>query len=323
MLELLDIKLDGSSWEDLCVKCCRLRFQNEHFQEVPAYHKGDGGIEGFTKTGEGIVIQCYCPDDPNLSINQLYEAQRDKMTEDINKFVENHKVLKKIGLCNISKWLFMVPTYKDRRILEHITKKEKFVLSCKKNKPSELSYISDDFQIIIKVASDFKVEMAQMIRLGITDVKLDTAISEEVDWNDVESEKLENVKRKIRAISPEISQNKDRENRLLDIQMKRYVSGNLEMEYLGEEFPDIRDDIYKITTIFKNRVEEETLMNSDSSLNNEVYKKLSKEYGEVLENSVDYLTPDTIMRIQDHTVAKWLADCSMEFYGGSDKNEEE
>ena len=50
--------MTGNAWEELCVKCYRLRYQREHYTAIPAVQGGDAGIEGFTHNG--IVHQCYC-----------------------------------------------------------------------------------------------------------------------------------------------------------------------------------------------------------------------------------------------------------------------
>jgi len=86
---------DGNAWEDLCVRCYRLRYQKEHYALVPAVQGGDGGIEGFTMSG---VVH-----------------QRNKMTADIKKLMssKNALKLKALGVPKISEWHFNIPEYKD------------------------------------------------------------------------------------------------------------------------------------------------------------------------------------------------------------------
>ena len=78
--------MTGNAWEELCVKCYRLRYQKEHYTAIPAVQGGDAGIEGFTHNG--IVHQCYCPERV-YSDNDLYAHQRDKLTADIEKLMAN------------------------------------------------------------------------------------------------------------------------------------------------------------------------------------------------------------------------------------------
>ncbi|WP_342551886.1 hypothetical protein [Paenibacillus sp. FSL R7-0652] len=75
ILNYIDTPLDGKSWEALINSCYRMKFQDEHFTEIPAVHGGDAGIEGFTRRGR--VYQCYCPEREN-SDDDLYEHLRTK-----------------------------------------------------------------------------------------------------------------------------------------------------------------------------------------------------------------------------------------------------
>lgn len=317
VLEWLDYKLDGDKWEDLCIEICRIIYKHDFFHKVPSRYKGDGGIEGFTKSDSGIVIQCYCPDDPNISVNDLYAAQRKKVTDDIKKIIDNHIILKGIGVDRISKWIFMVPDYKDRRILKHCKDKEKMVLQAKLEDPLHLDYISDDFKVVIKVAADFKTEIARLIKSGITDIKLDVPEIQDpnINWENIDSSKSNNVKRKMKAISSSSDEeNKERINRLIDFQLKKYVFGKITLEQLSNEYPDIWKDVMRIERIFKDKVSEQSLLSTNQEMHLVTYNNLSKEFIEMLEKELKYLTSHTIMLIQQAVVASWLADCHMEFY---------
>ena len=78
--------MNGDAWEELCVSCYRLKYQTQNYTAIPAVHGGDAGIEGFTCNG--IVHQCYCPE-RSYSDSELYDHQRDKLSADIKKLMEN------------------------------------------------------------------------------------------------------------------------------------------------------------------------------------------------------------------------------------------
>lgn len=78
--------MNGDAWEELCVSCYRLKYQTQNYTAIPAVHGGDAGIEGFTCNG--IVHQCYCPE-REYDDKELYEHQRDKLTADIEKLMNN------------------------------------------------------------------------------------------------------------------------------------------------------------------------------------------------------------------------------------------
>ena len=161
ILNLIEGYMDGDAWEDLCVRCYRMKYQGEHYVAIPAVHKGDAGIEGYTKSG--IVHQCYCPE-RSYSDNELYSHQRDKLSADIKKLIENAPRMKALGIPLIHEWHFNIPEYKDSRILAHATAKQAEVLSEKSKNPSACSHIADDFQIIIKIAEDLAPEISNILR---------------------------------------------------------------------------------------------------------------------------------------------------------------
>ncbi|MBR3209661.1 MAG: hypothetical protein IKF82_05275 [Bacilli bacterium] len=316
VLDWLGYTLDGNSWEKLCVDICRIVYKDDFFHEVPAHYKGDGGIEGFTKSDLGVVIQCYCPDDPNISYNDLYEAQRDKVTKDIKKIIDKHELLKSMGVEKINRWVFIVPEYKDRRILIHCQEKQKMIVKARLDDPTNLQYISENFQIDLKVAADYKTEVARLIKSGIADIRLDIPeIDQEIiDWDSISSEKSKNVSRKMRAISPTSDERPERIMQLIDFQIKKYLSGKITLEKLSNEYPDIWDDVMKIERVFKNKVKEKTLLSSSHEMNLEVYNELSKEFENSLNKRLSYLTDETSIMLAQSIVSGWLADCHMEFY---------
>lgn len=317
ILDFLDSSLDGESWEKLSISCYKMRYQSENFQEVPAQHKGDGGIEGFTRSG--VAIQCYCPEDMNYSNDDLYSHQRTKVTDDIGKFIDkkNAKVLKSLGLPPIKEWHLVVPEYRDKRIIQHTVKKTDLVRKAKESDSEFYDYISEEFEIIIKTAEDFRIELTRILRSNLTDVKLSFAILQEtsIDWSSCPNEKIENVKRKLIAINPEFITDTDSLNRLLDIYMSAYISGVELMKRLGEGFPDIRKDILDLVNQYKRHVSSKTLLNSDRSMNAKIFDEISNDFENKLRVEFKHISSASIMNLKMDLIAEWLADCSMEFKG--------
>ena len=154
ILDFIVDPLSGESWENLCDSCYRMKYQEVHYQKVPSVLKGDAGIEGFTRTG--VVYQCYCPE-REYSADELYEHMRDKMTKDIGKLVDPDykKRIEDLGVPPIHEWHFVIPLYKDSRILQHAETKRREVLTLKSSVPTGYTHIHDNFTIVIKVAEDF------------------------------------------------------------------------------------------------------------------------------------------------------------------------
>ena len=304
--------MTGNAWEELCVKCYRLRYQKEHYTPIPAVQGGDAGIEGFTHSG--IVHQCYCPE-REYSEDELYEHQRNKLTTDIQKLISNGKRLKELGVPIISEWHFNIPEYKDSRILKHAQSKQQEVLTAKEKDPASLAHISDDFKILIKVAEDFTPEISRIIRTNLTDMKLNFAIQhqESPDWSKCDSQKVANIRRKVGAVM-HVDENDPDLNFVINVYVDYYIAGLEIINNLQLHFPEFYEDLYKLEQSYKREVAVKTRMNTNRQLNQSVFDSILGEFQEKLEKDFSkMLTQASIVELKQDLVASWLADCSMEF----------
>ena len=311
ILTFLGDEMNGDSWENLCNECYRIYYKDDHYTEIPAASLGDAGIEGFTASG--IVTQCYCPE-RKYSDDELYEHQRDKMTKDIGKLLKNRERLKQLGVPVITEWHFLIPEYKDKRILEHAEQKRKEVLEEKRKNPLKYDYISEDFRIWIKTAANYRVEITRLIRGTLTEVKLNLAVlkTDKVNWSRCDSEKVENIKRKVKAIIGEDSE--DLED-LVNMYMNCYINGIEILNMLREDFPDVYEDIVQLEQTYRKEVRIKTMMNTNKEINSQLFNKILDAFGNELEKSFKYLNSASIMELKLDIVAGWLADCSMKFRG--------
>lgn len=313
MIEFIKQYLTGEKWEALCNSCYRMRYQEKGYQEIPAQYRGDGGIEGFTKTG--IVYQCYCPE-KEYSDDELYEHMRKKMTKDVAKFISTdyEKVLKGLGVQNVHQWHFVVPQNKDRRILEHAEKKRKEVIEYLKEHKEQCSYIADDFTIVLKIAEDFKVEISRIIRNDLG-YKLDFTVlrDKKVDWTQCDNEKVNNVKRKIKAVMNGIDDDDEDYIDMVNTYMESYVIGIELREKLRTEQVDIYEQIINLEDTYKRQVAIKTKTNTDSSINQRLFMEILDDFQSVLEKEFPYITRSSIGELKDDMISSWLADCSMQF----------
>ena len=314
MIEFIQRYLSsGEEWEKLCNSCYRIRYQEQGYQEIPAKYKGDGGIEGFTKNG--IVYQCYCPE-KTYTDDELYEHMRDKMTEDVSKFISKdyEPVLKRLGIHNVREWHFFVPEYRDKRILEHAEKKRKAVLEYKKRNSKQCDYISEDFTITIKVIDDFKLELSKIIRNDY-DSKIDLTVlrKKNVDWTNCDSAKVNNVKRKIKAVMSGIDDDDQDYIDIVNRYMESYVIGIELMEKLRKDQVDLYEQIIGLETTYKRQIEIKTKTNTDSSINQKLFTEILDEFQDILEKEFPYLPRASIGELKDDMISSWLADCSMQF----------
>lgn len=313
MLEFLKPNLTGEEWEKLCNSCYRMRYQEQGYQEIPAQYRGDGGIEGFTK--HGIVYQCYCPE-KEYSGNELYEHMRDKMTKDIAKFISPsyEKILKGLGVRDIREWHFVIPYYTDRRLLEHAEKKRNEVLTYRAEHPEQCSYIQDDFTITIKTANDFTLELSRIIRSELGP-KLDFTVVRDkpINWTECDSEKVSNVKRKIKAVMNGIDEDDEDYKEVVNIYIESYVIGLELMEKLRTEQVELFEQILNLENTYKRQVAIKTKTNTDSSINSKLFNEILEDFQKVLEKEFPFITSSSIAELKDDMISSWLADCSMQF----------
>lgn len=311
ILNFLGNEMDGDSWESLCNECYRIHYKDDHYTEIPAASLGDAGIEGFTASG--VVTQCYCPE-RQYSDDELYEHQRSKMTKDIGKLLKNGERLKKLGVPVIKEWHFLIPEYRDKRIIEHAEQKRIEILEEKRKNPQKYDYIADDFKIWIKTAANYRVEITRLIRGTLTDVKLNFAVlkTDEIKWSTCDSEKVENIKRKVKAIIGDA--NDDLDN-LVNMYLNCYMNGINILNMLHDNFPDVYEDIVQLEQTYRKEVQLKTMMNTKKEINSQLFNEILDDFGDKLEKDFKYLNSASIMELKLDIVSGWLADCSMKFRG--------
>jgi hypothetical protein len=305
-------KMDGDRWQKLCDDCYRIRYQEDGYQKVPDKFEGDAGIEGFTNS---IVYQCYYPEG-EYSDQLWFEKLRDKLTKDIGKFVDKEyaQKLKKLGVANIQEWHFVVPSYRDKRIIEHAKVKTDMVLKKKEKSPELYSYIRDDFSVKIKVADDFKMEFSRLIRNSCLDVKLNNAVKEiDVDLSKCESVKVENIKRKVKAVMQNADESDKNYLELVNTYIDYYLRGIELLKIISGDFPEVYGDINELLLAYKRKVYSKTMFNSNKSMNTTLFSNILDEFGDQLKKEFEYLSFAAYTELQYDMVAGWLADCSMEF----------
>lgn len=313
ILDFIPDNLDGDSWEKWCDMCYRDRYQLDNYQKIPSMVGGDAGIEGFTKYG--IVYQCYCPE-REYSDDELYNHLRDKMSDDIKKLLAegNGKRLKGMGVPPIKEWHFVTPEYKDARILTHAANKTKEVLEKKEEDPNKFDYIDKSFTICIKVAEDFRVELTRIIRNGLIDPKLNLAIKQikDVDWTKCETDKVANIKRKIKAVMNLPEDDEDFRD-VVKSHVESYIKGIEILKSLRVSYSEIYEDLHALEQQYKIDVSLRTKMNTDHSLNYVLFKQILDEFEATLAKEFTYFSKASIMELKRDLISGWLADCSMEF----------
>ncbi|WP_312104026.1 hypothetical protein [Pygmaiobacter massiliensis] len=315
ILNYINGYMNGNAWEELCVQCYRMRYQNDHYTPLSAAQGGDGGIEGFTQSG--VVNQCYCPE-KDYSDQEYYEHLRKKMTDDIKKLLEPKYQQRLIawGVPQIREWQFAIPKQEDSRIVKHAEDKRKEVLAAKTKSPKDYPCIHDDFKIIIKCADDFAPEICKIVLSPHKDYLLNLSLKKNdvIDYTLCESVKVKNITRKIKAIKQTEDDTDEDVVILVDYYIKAYLKGLAILSNLRIKFPEIYETLVELEFSCKGDVSVKTRMITDRSENSKIFTKLLDEFENKLKEqfstSIDLAS---IGELKQDLVASWLADCSMEF----------
>lgn len=309
MIDKMLEELDGNSWEELCQKCYKYRYNTENYREVPAKYLGDGGIEGFTSTG--IVNQCYFPEGC-YDDNKYYSCLREKITTDTNKMLEPRykKILISLGVPPIKEWHFLIPKYRDKRILEHATKISQKIRDKVKNDLSLKEYIDENFQIIVQDAHNLSKEIYNLQRVNALSQKINFSLEDEnIDWNNCASEKRIAITKKISAtIKNEVQREK-----FISMYVTAYLKGIVLMNKISESHKELYADLQITINSYKKRAEHITGFNADISKNNEIFLDIVNGFRNELKESYTNIDDTTIDEICYDLIGTWLADCSLWF----------
>ena len=172
------------------------------------------------------------------------------------------------------------------------------------------------FQIIIKIAEDLAPEISNIIRTTITNNRINLAVqhTSSPDWTKCDSAKVENIRRKIKAVMHIDDTADPALNRVIGLYVDYYISGMENMSNLRIGFPEIYEDLYRLEQSFKNEVSIRTLMNTDHLMNQSVFSTILSDFGEKLEKDFSTIfNQASIAEVKQDLIASWLADCSMEF----------
>lgn len=307
MIDKMLEELDGNSWEKLCQKCYKYRYNTENYREVPAKYLGDGGIEGFTSTG--IVNQCYFPEG-SYDDEKYYSYLRRKINDDTNKMINPNykKVLISLGVPPIKEWHFLIPKYRDRRILTYAAEKSCEIRDKVKNDLSLKEYIDENFQIIVQDAHNLSKEIYNLQRVNALSQKINFSLDDEdIDWNNCDSEKRVAITKKISAtIKNEVQREK-----FISMYVTAYLKGIVLMNKISESHKELYADLQITINSYKKRAEHITGFNADISKNNEIFLNIVNGFRSELKETYTNIDDTTIDEICYDLIGTWLADCSL------------
>ncbi|MBN2559487.1 MAG: hypothetical protein JXQ75_00965 [Phycisphaerae bacterium] len=293
---------DGDEWQTYIVRLLKLHHALGDFQEVPDRHQGDFGIEGFSR--DGCAYQCYATEEP-LAVRDRFENQRDKITTDIKKFVDNRNDLVKLfGPTLIRRWFLVVPCFDSGPLVQHAEKKAAEV------RQHALPYVAADFCITIVTDEEFAPERATLIHLGIERLQVDGRSpdpQEVARWAAQNSTLLKTLDDKIERM-PGLSDQRRQAFRSQMIQ--HYLKGQEVLDLLNTKYQEVFEAAIRNKGVRERFLETECLI-SDEAPSQLIRSTIQKFKAELLK--LDVMTEQMAETLAHEAVADWLMRCPLDF----------
>lgn len=297
------IRLSGDEWEAWANQLISQHFGPTDYQRVPDKDRGDAGIEGFCLS-KSEAFQCYGCEEP-ISVEERYTKQRVKMTSDIQKFIDNESVLKRLfGTRKIKRWVFFVPYFDSKEIVAHAAKKSKEVLE------AALPYVDDDFSVVVCQEGDFAVARDQLINATSRGLKFKTSAvtAAEVNQWTLSNDVMLGVLQKKIAKLPTL-QTQEQRDAFVGQVLRWYLSGQVLLERI-REYPQVYEKIIET----KSHREEFLAMGSlHGSASNVVVKETLDAFRDTLSREAKELHEFCAEQLAHEAVADWLIRCPLDF----------
>ncbi|MCU6711479.1 hypothetical protein M6D81_22540 [Paenibacillus sp. J5C_2022] len=301
---------NGDTWEEACQLFLKRKYEIDGYQEMSAHTHGDLGVEGFTRSG--IVFQCYCPDEEYES-RKLYEAQRDKITTDLNKLSKNKKeLLRYLGNTKIKKWIFLTPIVRNKELISHCQEKAREF----REKIDLKEILDDGFDVLVQDEEFFVEEMLYV--KAVLNEKIDVnvatpSVQEVINWKECEAESVQILFKKIAKLFEGSSNASVLTNRYVDLVIRNLIKGQNVMNELRDSHPTLLEKVVRIKSGIETHIEQELLLTSLQP--REFIKSIQEKYRSALESEsfgkmISFVLQEDFMREAE---SDWLVRCPLDF----------
>ncbi len=292
--------LTGDEWQDLCVRILHQHHGAGNLLEVPDDDRGDAGLEAFSL--DGHAYQCYAPRYEPLTAAQRLRKQRDKLNEDVTKFINNDEKLKSLipsGLL-IERYILLVPL---------ITSKELHVLAATLTdvvRASSLPYAAVGICVVPLTLRAFEAAKIAVISRQLSKLRLPGV--ENLDYSHIDDPLIDLMNEKL----SKTTRFSDLERRSVLVQrlLQNHVAGGEHRAFVSSEYSELDDDLSARLHDLEARLEVQYPLAAPSSdgLLTTVLADTEETVTKVLN------TRDEQSRvIAEGQVADWLMRCPLDF----------
>ena len=295
---------DSYEWQEKVTRWLRLKYGSQHVP-VPDEHGGDFGIEGFSRDGK--VYQCYAPREP-LKAKELYQRQRRKLREDLDKFEKKTTDFQKLlGDLVISEYWFVTPEHKSAQLVQYSTTRATEI------REHAIPYVSGDFIIHIATRDSFseQIRKCEEANFGALRIEVPKALPESVEeWADSNDPLIGIVDGKasrLLSTTDEPLIRKYRTNLLA-----RYIEGQNCLDLLRKDYTDIWEQVDAAV------LHREKFVNNECMQCAEPVDAVSQQL-ELLRKAIEQAAPMfhtyTTETIVHGVAGEWWIKCDIDFRG--------
>lgn len=292
---------ERKEWEEHVNDLLRIKHGQENYVPIPDRHNGDAGIEGFSFCGN--AYQAFCPEEL-CTMEQLYDKQRDKMTTDISKFIDNKKntLSSILGGTKIKRWILVVPNHLSKHLNSHASTKTAEVVKAK------LAYVdNNDFHVLVWDRNTFKSEEAELLEQGIRVLRLEREAVSDVEVNAFQTDKsdfVNNVEVKLTKLKPASPAQIEKAR---DVMLKQAIYAQNMLGNLKQEYPEYHSQIVSGVIEREERLHIEYFESQQKSPAQQIaaLKEVLAKKSKLHEDNLDCIAAGT--------VADWLMRCNLDF----------
>lgn len=290
----------GDEWQELCLRVLHEHHQGPELIEVPDDDRGDAGLEAFSLTG--CAYQCYAPEGEPLTTRRRYEKQRNKMTKDVGKFVNNAQKIKDMlpPELRISHWVLLVPHVNTRKTLEHAAKKTIEV------RDVNLPYASCQIVVSAQTLDSFEGARQAVIMRQLR--KLDLPPVGAIDYSHINDERITRMNTKL-AMTAQYSSD-ERRRPLINRLLTNHTAGGAHRDHVKDQYSVLGDQLEDLLRDLEDRLTVEYAL--DEPVPDRRLRTVLKATESVVDKVLNTQTRQSRV-IAEGQVADWLMRCPLDF----------
>lgn len=293
-------QLSGDDWQELCLRVLHEQHPGPELVEVPDDDRGDAGLEAFSLSG--CAYQCYAPEGEPLTSQQRYLKQRDKMTADVGKFINNATKIQALlptGLC-ISRWVLLVPRITTRSLLEHAKRQTDRI------RDAAVAHAAADIVVAALTLDSFERAKVAVVSRQLS--KLHLPPLEDVDYSAIDDALIATMNGKLAMTTQYVDA--DRRSTVVNRLLKNYVSGQAHRAHVSDHYSELGDRLDEELADLEDRLAVQYALTEtvpDRRLNT-----VLTDTENVVESALNTHAPQSRV-IAEGQVADWLMRCPLDF----------